>query len=79
MNEKLYQKLLYYCWSIYFERDEFFGYTKEQHEFEEFMKDTGHHMGDCTKVSCPCVRCALHNIEIEAQRLYNHIQEFIKE
>ena len=79
MNKELYEKLLYYCWSVYFERDEFFGYIREHDKYEEFLKDTEYHMGDCTKDSCPCLRCALHNIEIEAQRLYNHISDFIKD
>jgi len=72
MNKEIYKKLLYYVWCKHCERESF-EYISTHEEFEEFLKSTDEHFGDCTKDACTCSRCVLQTCEVEATRLYKYL------
>ena len=72
MNKEIYDDLLYYVWCKNFDI-EGFEYIKTHDAFEEFLKDTGEHYGDCTRDARPCSRCILQRLEVEATRLYKYL------
>ena len=65
-KEELYDYLQYLMYCNYFEKDHIKNCDTFK-EYQEFLKDTEVHMGDCTNDCCSCSRCILHIIEIEAQ------------
>ena len=69
-----YDKLLFYCWCVYMEEDNFISVSAHQ-KYERFIKDSLVHFGDCTWDATSCMRCALHRCEIEAQRLLNYLDK----
>lgn len=65
-----YSRLIYYLWCFKF------GYECERCEtHSKYLKwlkeDTVLHCGDCTGDPCPCERCVLHELEVEAQTILN--------
>ena len=71
-KKEIIDEFTYLAFCDMFDKD-FFGYTKTRDEYNEFLKNTEYHDGDCTKVACPCSRCHLQTCEIEAQRLFNYL------
>jgi len=65
MIEKLKEAILYTVYIDYWEED----YTRCTIEnFRESFESglSSEHFGDCTKHSCPCLRCACENIKKDA-------------
>lgn len=73
VGREIYDKLLYYCWCVRFEKDEDFMLTKTHDAYKEFLTQTETHDGDCTLQAVSCIRCHLQACEIEAQKLYNYL------
>ena len=73
VGREIYDKLLYYCWCVRFEKDEDFMLTKTHDAYKEFLTQTETHDGDCTLQAISCMRCHLQACEIEAQKLYNYL------
>lgn len=71
-EEKLFNKLVYYCWCQYMEENNFMT-TKIHEKYLRFVDDAKIHFGDCTLDATSCMRCVLNKCEIEAQKLYNYI------
>ena len=80
MKKEIYDRLLYYTWCKRSDIEDF-EYCKYHVQFEEFLKDTDVHFGDCTKDACSCQRCVLQMLEVEATRLYKYLflDEYHKE
>ncbi len=73
VSREIYDRLLYYCWCVRFEKDEDFMLTKTHDAYKEFLTQTETHDGDCTLQAVSCMRCHLQACEIEAQKLYNYL------
>lgn len=73
VRREIYDRLLYYCWCVRFEKDEDFMLTKTHDAYKEFLTQTETHDGDCTLQAVSCMRCHLQACEIEAQKLYNYL------
>jgi len=71
-QKQIYNKLIYYCWCVRFEKDDILS-IKTLDEFSDFLKYAEEHSGDCLSESASCPRCHLHECEIEAQKLYNYL------
>ena len=60
-EEELYKNMKYIIYCIEMEKDINHYLTKR--EYEEFLKGTDKHYGDCTAENCPCIKCANDSIE----------------
>ena len=66
-EDELYEKMKYIVYCIETETD--FKNCSSNSSYQEFLKNTNKHFGDCTKESQTCNRCFLNNIEIQAQNI----------
>jgi hypothetical protein len=73
VRREIYDRLLYYCWCVRFEKDEDFMLTKTHDAYKEFLTQVEIHDGDCTLQAVSCMKCHLQACEIEAQKLYNYL------
>jgi hypothetical protein len=73
-DEELYQRLLYLAYVIHMEKEYMCNIrsTRLIEEWKRFRdsEDVKIHCGDCTKVCCPCPRCMLQAIEVDAENMY---------
>jgi len=60
-EEELYKNMKYIIYCIEMEKDINHYLTKR--EYEEFLKGTDKHYGDCTAENCICIKCANDGIE----------------
>lgn len=73
-NKELYDGLLYYCWCVFFRKQDDVLSCKAMNEYQKFLKDADTHFGDCTLQSISCFRCILQELEIQAQKLYDYLE-----
>lgn len=66
-KEQMYERMKYCVWC--FELGQNIKSCSSHLAYQGFLKDTKYHFGDCTKEPCSCLRCQLHEIEIEAQNI----------
>ena len=70
-KEKLYENIKYIVFCIESEID--IKSCSSRENYQEFLKNTDKHSGDCTKENCICLKCKLNEIEIIAQNAVDHI------
>ena len=70
-KEKLYEYMKYIVYCIETEID--IKSCSSRENYQEFLKKTEKHSGDCTKENCICLKCKLNEIEIIAQNAVDHI------
>ena len=68
-DDELYEKMKYIVYCIAVDID--FKSCSSNSSYQEFLKTTDKHCGDCTKEPQTCNRCFLHSIEIKAQNIVN--------
>ncbi len=66
-KDELYEHMKYIVYCM--ETEKGFKDWESHISYQDFLKDTDKHFGDCTKESCPCQRCFLIGIEIDAQNI----------
>ncbi len=71
-DDFLYEYLKYALWSQDFGDDNVKSCSNYA-AYHDFLQTTHRHRGDCTKDSCPCSRCALIRIEIDAQNIVDSL------
>lgn len=65
-------QLMYYVWCLKFGYS--IGSCEARAKYQKWVKeDTLQHIGDCTSDPCPCERCCLQSIEIDAENILRDI------
>jgi hypothetical protein len=63
---------MYYVWCLKFGYN--IGACESHAKYQKWLReDTLQHLGDCTSDPITCERCVLHDIEIDAQNIFNDI------
>ena len=71
--EIIHPQLVYYLYCFKFGYD--VGSCIDRARYQKWLKEeTLVHCGDCTKQPCPCERCTLQQLEIEAQMILDHLR-----
>ncbi len=76
-EEELYKNMKYIIYCIEMEKDINHYLTKR--EYEEFLKGTDKHYGDCTAENCPCIKCANDSIEKQAIDILSYLSNIQEE
>ncbi len=71
IKEELYNNMKYIVYCLEVEID--IKSCSSREGYQEFLKGTEKHYGDCTKENCICQRCKLNEIEIMAQNSVDYI------
>jgi len=76
-DEELYQRLLYLAYCIHM--DQYITDIRSMKLIEEWERfrdsdEVKMHCGDCTKTACPCPRCMMHGLEIDAENMYTFLR-----
>ena len=70
MRNMTYEDAKYLVWCFEFEAK--LKSCKSHADYLDFIKDAERHGGDCTSLPCPCIRCAMNEIEIKAQNMLDY-------
>lgn len=73
----LHGEIMYILWCQKFAQE--ISLCKTHEAYKDFLKESEVHCGDCTKDPCPCSRCHLQQLEIDAQNAINHLDFVFKD
>ena len=70
-EQELYDHMQYFAFCIENDFENNIQSCSTHEMYQESLNNSNKHIGDCTKMACPCERCHLHSIEIIAQNMVN--------
>ena len=71
IKEELYNNMKYIVYCLEVEID--IKSCSSREGYQEFLKKTEKHYGDCTKENCTCQKCFFNSIEITAQNITDYL------
>ena len=71
-NEELLKAFMFLLWCQ--SHGEHPSLCKSTEDFNRYLYEAKEHRGDCTKDACPCLRCHMQQLEVDAQGCLDYLE-----